>query len=46
MGERKKNTNNFHLINWNTVCQTIDKGGLVIRNPYFMNETLGGELAW
>jgi hypothetical protein len=42
----KSNTKKFHLINWPTVCQPMDKGGLAIRETSLMNIALGAKIAW
>jgi len=42
----KINTKTFHLLNWKQVCQPLNKGGLVIRDPILMSTSLGENLAW
>jgi len=35
-----------HLVNWNMVCQTRDRGGLNIRDSRMVNEALLTKLGW
>eukprot|EP00253_Pinus_taeda_P028283 PITA_28283 len=40
----KGNEKKLHLVKWDTVKRPIDEGGLQIRDPSFINKSLGGKL--
>eukprot|EP00253_Pinus_taeda_P013625 PITA_13625 len=42
----KGNEKKLHLVKWDTVKRPIDEGGLQIRDPSFINKSLGGKLLW
>eukprot|EP00253_Pinus_taeda_P007191 PITA_07191 len=42
----KGNEKKLHLVKWETVKRPIDEGGLQIRDPSFINKSLGGKLLW
>ena len=42
--EGKVQTKKFHLVKWDTVKRTKNKGGLGIRDPEQMNKALGAKL--
>eukprot|EP00253_Pinus_taeda_P024699 PITA_24699 len=42
----KGNEKKLHLVKWDTVKRPIDEGGLQIRDPSFINKSLGDKLLW
>lgn len=40
--EKKK----FNLVNWKSVIQPLEKGGLGIRSPHLLNLALGAKMVW
>ena len=36
----------FHLVNWNTICSSIERGGLGTRDLSLVNKALLGKWVW